>query len=84
MPEDGSDEDRVLGGKPGQRLVKAGEGVDGYPRLRRGQGERIASRVQQQRRGMSGMQVVVENPEQRRVPIGVAVPAPGQLGGVGA
>ena len=74
----------MLGGEPGHRLVPAAEvlGRDAGLGLREGDGLPVP--VQQQVPAVGGLEVVVEQPEGRRSPVGVAVLGVGQLAGVGA
>jgi hypothetical protein len=60
----------VLGGEPGHRLVVVAEVLGGDARLGLGQGDRLAVAVQQLVGTVGGVEVVVEDPVDRRPPVG--------------
>jgi hypothetical protein len=58
---DGGQQDSVLDGEPGQRLLMVGERFGCYTGLRRDEGDRVSSRIQQPVGGVRGVQVVVKH-----------------------
>ncbi len=80
----GGEQHHVLGGEPGQRLLMVARYLRRDTGLRRGESDQVLGRVKQLVGGMRVMQVVVEDPVDRRVPVAVGVDLAGLPGSVGA
>jgi hypothetical protein len=78
-PADERGEYRVLDGEPGHGLLLVVHRIDRYAARRPGQVERIPMRVQPQGSGVCGVQVVVAQAAQRRLPVGRRVVPVGKL-----
>jgi hypothetical protein len=74
----------MLGGKPVESLLMAGEVFRGYSRVRCGKGDRIPGRVEQPGGGVGGVQVVVEYPGGGGAALFVGVHPVREVGRVGA
>jgi hypothetical protein len=81
---DGGQQRGVLGGEPVEGLLVVCGVFRGDPGLGWGEGDRVPVRGQQQGCGVGGVQVVVEDPVDGGVALGVGVVGVGEVGGVGA